>query len=142
MPKTITLAQLKAVGSCDQIDEFERLFGTEVEVTEDLCVEHADIFDWDLAAENFLSKAALDAYNDAAEIALDVYDATVKSARDTIYRMAVNSTLDAYRPDVPSIWDISIANSAWLIYRTVVKAAFKISDVTLARAFARAYLSE
>ena len=63
----ITLAQLKKLRACGaQVALFRKYFGEEVEVTEALCVKHAQEFSWDWAAVNLLSAPALKAYNEAA----------------------------------------------------------------------------
>ena len=59
----ITLAQLRKLGACpDEVAIFEKLFGESVEVTEALCVKHAEKFDWDWAAKRLLTKTQLDEY--------------------------------------------------------------------------------
>ena len=67
MPEPIALAMLRAKHACaDQLKEFERLFGdTPVTVTEELCVQHASIFDWSWAACNLLTAKQRKAYNAA-----------------------------------------------------------------------------
>ena len=62
----ITLAMLKKNGACaDQAAEFARRFGDEVEVTEQVCVSVASVFDWEWAAQHFLTAAAWTAYSEA-----------------------------------------------------------------------------
>ena len=62
MPE-ITLLQLRELGACaDQCAEFEKRFGKSVEVTEELCLSVADVFNWDWAAEYLLGAPALAEY--------------------------------------------------------------------------------
>lgn len=72
--KNITLAQLRAAGACaDQRNKFKELFGSSVEVTVDLCVQHATVFDWDFAATHFLTATALAKYERVSATALAEY---------------------------------------------------------------------
>ena len=59
MSKIITLRQLDAKGACqDQRDKFKEIFGSQVEVTLDLCIKHAQDFDFNWAANYLLSSTA------------------------------------------------------------------------------------
>ena len=59
----ITLAHLKSSGACsDQVELFQKLFGAEAEITVVGCLAVADKFDWDWAAEKFLTAPALAEY--------------------------------------------------------------------------------
>jgi len=59
MSRILTLQQVIDAHACkDQVDLFEKTFGDEVDVTVELAVSVVDMFDWDFAANNFLSKAA------------------------------------------------------------------------------------
>ena len=59
MSKIITLRQLDAKGACqDQRDKFKEIFGSQVEVTLDLCIKHAQDFDFNWAANHLLSSTA------------------------------------------------------------------------------------
>ena len=81
----ITLAMLKKNGACaDQAAEFARRFGDGVEVTEQVCVSFASVFDWDWAARHFLTAAAWAAYNEA------------KAAAGAAYREATAAAEAAY----------------------------------------------
>ena len=73
MSRTLTLAQLK--GTCAQQRAlFRKLFGTSVEVTEALAVEHADSFDWTWAANKLLSAPARAEYEKVRAAAWAEYD--------------------------------------------------------------------
>ena len=51
----ITARLLKFKGACkEQVEKFKELFPDGVEVTESLCVIHAQDFNWDWAAYNLL----------------------------------------------------------------------------------------
>ena len=77
----ITLAMLKKNGACaDQAAEFARRFGDGVEVTEQVCVSVASVFDWDWAARHFLTAAAEAAYSEATAPARAAYrEATARA---------------------------------------------------------------
>ena len=63
MPKTITLDMLYAMNACQkQVDLFAKTFGRSVDVTVELCEEHASRFDFRWAAQNFLSASLLAEY--------------------------------------------------------------------------------
>ena len=71
----ITLKQLRRLNACeDQVLLFERFFGTGIEVTEALCLAHAQDFDWNWAAYNLLSPSAREAYGEARALARKAYD--------------------------------------------------------------------
>lgn len=56
----ITLKQLIDLGACRHARKrFRELFGESVEVTDDLCVKHAEEFDWDWVASHLLSRKQL-----------------------------------------------------------------------------------
>lgn len=59
----ITVRQLKRAGARkDQVKLFRKLFGKEAEVTEALCVKHAQDFDFNWAAARLLPGPALKEY--------------------------------------------------------------------------------
>ena len=59
----LTVKHLVELKACSlQVDLFQRLFGSSVEVTEELCLKHYSEFDWDWAAKHFLTDPALAAY--------------------------------------------------------------------------------
>ena len=77
----ITLAMLKKNGACaDQAAEFARRFGDGVEVTESDCVSVASVFDWDWAAQHFLTAPARAAYDEATAAAGAAYDEATAAA--------------------------------------------------------------
>ncbi len=97
MTSTITLTQLEDAGACkEQCDDFVRLFGTEMVVTEALCVEHAMVFDWNWAAEHLLSETALNVYNTVIESILDAYHTAIRSALGDATTRSANAFARAY----------------------------------------------
>ena len=57
--RTLKLSQIEeADARCDQVELFEELFGSEVEVSISLARKHYDKFDWNWAANNLLSVSA------------------------------------------------------------------------------------
>ena len=103
----ITVKQLRALGACeDQVDLFQRLLGDSVEVTEALCVGHAQEFGagaWDWAAAHLLSPPARAAYEAARAPAWAEYDAATAPAL---------ATYEAARA------------TAWATYKAAVARAF------------------
>ena len=75
----ITVKQLRDLGACaEQVEMFECLFGASVEVTEALCVKHAQDFGvgaWDWAAGHLLSPSARAEYEAAVAPARAEYEA-------------------------------------------------------------------
>ena len=68
----ITATILRAKDACEtQVRRFEALFPNGVEITSELCVLHADSFDWDWAAEYLLP---LDKYADYRANVSALYD--------------------------------------------------------------------
>jgi hypothetical protein len=77
----ITYDTLRTAGACqEQRELFRQLFPKGTEVTEELCVRHAQDFDWEWAAENLLDYAAWKAYRAAETSAWRVYTDTMASA--------------------------------------------------------------
>lgn len=66
----ITTAMLRMKKACEShVLEFERRFPNGIEVTEEVCLSVADIFNWNWAARNFLSWSAKEHYDLAIVIA-------------------------------------------------------------------------
>ena len=77
----ITLAMLKEKCACaNQVAEFARRFGDGVEVTEQVCVSVASVFDWEWAARHFLTAPARAAYSEAKAPARAAYDEATAAA--------------------------------------------------------------
>jgi hypothetical protein len=168
MPMFITAERLRRAGACqDQRETFEEIFPSGVEVTEALCIEHADKFDWEWAAGALLSPEALHIYMAAARPARDTYQAIVApvlivyevaiklawntyAAAITAARSSYNQALaqgacDAARESAcdaarESAWDAydAAAKPAEDAYDAIVKPAIGAYDAALAAAFAQA----
>ena len=62
----ITAKQLRKHGACSaQYELFVRLFGDEVIVTKELCIKHAQDFDWFWAATVLLTRGGYEDYLEA-----------------------------------------------------------------------------
>ena len=92
----ITLAMLKEKGACtEQVAEFARRFGDGVEVTESVCVSVASVFDWEWAAQHFLTAAAEAAYSEATAPAGAAYS-EARAAAGAAYNEATAAAWTAY----------------------------------------------
>ena len=70
----ITARLLKTKGACKgQVAKFTELFPKGVEVTEALCVIHAQDFDWNWAARNLLPLELQKVYDETEAAAWKVY---------------------------------------------------------------------
>lgn len=59
----LTIDMLRSADACDdQVEKFAELFGSEVEVTPEICAQHVSEFNWHWAAENLLSPEKLEEY--------------------------------------------------------------------------------
>ena len=77
----ITVERLKRLRACKaQVARFAELFPDGVEVTEELCIQHAQDFDWRWGSRNLLSPLALAAYDNAVAPARADYDNAVARA--------------------------------------------------------------
>ena len=86
MTKKITLRILKAKGACEsQCERFAALFPEGVEVTEALCIKHADEFNWDWAAQHLLRASASAEYEHVEASALAEYERAKASVFAKIY---------------------------------------------------------
>ena len=92
----VTLKQLKRLKACkDQYDLFAALGLDGVKITEELCIKHAQDFDWDWAAHNLLRKPHWEAYFLTTEPHREAYDLAVKSSRQA-YDLAIKPHREAY----------------------------------------------
>jgi len=83
---TITVKQLRKSGACeDQVKRFRATFGPSVQVTVELCEQHAADFSFEWAAVNLLIDPALAQYERAHAAALAEYE-RVRSAAWAEYR--------------------------------------------------------
>ena len=116
----------------DQLRTFEELFGEgPVTVTEEMCLQHASVFDWDWAARNLLSPRQRKAYKAATAPAREARDAATASAQET-HDATLASALKAYKIAFASAQE-ALA-SAWEAYRASVASAQEDRDPAIARA--------
>ena len=128
----LTLRQLIDEGACvDQRALFKATFGESVDVTEDLCVQHAQDFDWIWAAYHLLSADQQVVYNSALSQAQAAYGAALSQER-AAYRAAVNQARAAYDAAV---------NQAGAAYDAAVDQAQAVYSAAQATTWARAYNS-
>lgn len=98
MPK-VTLQQLYDLDACpEQTRLFEKTFGQEVEITEELCEKYAAVFDFGWAVDRLLN----DPYEDAANACDDAWN--------TLCSRRILSNL-AYKEDKLTIYQIPIARA-------------------------------
>ncbi len=74
MSRTLTLITLKTNNACnEQVELFQKLFGDSVEITPELCIKHANDFDFTWAANNLLSKSSLYKYRNIRDTEYAIY---------------------------------------------------------------------
>ena len=80
----VTADMLRAKGACpDQVARFVEITGGSVEITEALCIAHAEKFDWFWAARNLLPIPAWASYYAAKALAWTTYDKATNLAWKT-----------------------------------------------------------
>ena len=127
MNMIITIAKLQQLDACpSQIIRFKELFGTEVKVTEELCVQYAQEFDFSWAAKNFLPITAQEVYWEDIVSSQKVYNETTAMAWKACSENW--ETQKVYNKEVGKDWDA---------FRGAVASASKIYQEAKARAFAR-----
>ena len=120
--RELTLTHLIDANACSKQRElFQDTFGDSVTVTEELCLKHADDFEWSWAAENLLTTPA------RAE-----YDKVTTPAR---------AECDKVKGAAWAEYD-KVTDSAWAEYDKVRTAAWAEYDKVKASAFARANISQ
>jgi hypothetical protein len=122
--------------------EFKRLFGKSVEVTEALCVEHVQVFDWGGAAEHLLAPAARAAYDEATATAWATYNAAIAPAR-AAYNAATATARAALNKATAMAWAayLKATAPAWATYLEATAPAWATYREARARAFAQAFNS-
>jgi len=87
----ITLSQLREADACeDQYNLFQEKFGEYVDVTTHLCMIHAQDFDWQFAADHFLTGPAIRAYNERITHAIKAYDEDLNAAWRDLHMVDVS----------------------------------------------------
>jgi hypothetical protein len=142
--RKITVSLLREHGACEEgIAKFQRIFPDGVIVTRELCIKHAQQFDWDLAARRLLTPTAwaqylaataepLAQYEAAKATALAQYEAALAAARAQ-YLAAMASVLAQYHAAIDAAW------SQYDAARAAPRAQY---DAARATAFADAYITQ
>jgi hypothetical protein len=144
MNRTITLAQLENANVCSVYTEkFRELFGNSTEVTVELCVRHAQDFDWNWAADNLLTATARRAYDDATATALKAHDDAMATARRA-YEDAMATALEAYEDAMATALEAyeGATAPASRAYEGATAPASRVYYDALATAWATAYLGD
>jgi hypothetical protein len=112
----ITTDTLRERRACaEQVELFASLFPDGVEVTEELCVKHAQDFGWDWASEYLLPRLAHEAYDEAVRPAYKAYNEAIRVAREA-YIEATRPAREAYDEAV---------RPAYKAYDEAVRPAYK-----------------
>ena len=135
----ITIQQLINKDACQsQVDKFRELFGESVDVTPELCLSVASEFDWDWAARNFLSAAALKLYKETRAAALKLYEETRATALK-LYKETRADACKLYKETSAPAWKLyeETCAAAWKLYEETCAAAWKLYEETRAAAFGK-----
>ena len=117
----ITVERLKRLRACKaQVARFAELFPDGVEVTEELCIQHAQDFDWRWGSRNLLSPLALAAYDNAVAPAWVDYKKAVAPARADYKKAIAQARAD---------YDNAVAR-AWAAYEKAGAVAFAKAAVS------------
>ena len=131
MSRTLHITALK--GACaEQRALFRKLFGTSVEVTEALAVEHPASFSWTWAANKLLSAAARAEYDKARAAARAECDKVTAAAR---------AECDKVRAPARAEYE-KVTAAARAEYNKVHAAAWAECDKVRAAAWARSYIMD
>lgn len=142
--RILTAAKLRAINAHrDHLELFVRSFGKSVEITEALCVKHANVFKFGWPVRDLLSKEAEAVYRSSIIEARAAY----ASAFDQAKAVRVNAVAEA-RPlyyDPVAALTVSYERAcrkAWADYNTATEEAQTIYDTVCAAAWARAYIND
>ena len=116
MTKTIGVAKLRKLGAChSQVDKFKEIFGNKpVAVTVELCVAHAQDFNWDWAANNLLTAPAKTEYSRVVASARSEYNRVVAPARSEYDRVAAAARSEYNRVVAPALAEYDrVVAAAW-----------------------------
>ena len=139
---TITIRQLIRAGACaEQRAKFRALFDTSVEVTEELAIQHARMFDWDWAADNLLPEDAWEAYDQAKASAREARGRAQETAWEA-YDQAKAIALEAHDQAQETAWEAYDRAKAIALeaYDRVQETAWEAYDRAKAIAFAGLYI--
>jgi hypothetical protein len=142
--RTLMLQILLDKDACvAQVKLFKKHFGASVEVTPELCVTVALVFDWGWASQNLLSYSAGAAYDKACAPAGAAYD-KVRAPAGAAYDKACASAGAAYdkvRASAQAAYAEACA-PAWAAYNKARVPAQAAYDEACAFAFAVAYIDD
>ena len=144
MSRTITLKMLEEVEACpDQVVLFKKLFGDSTPVTEELCVKYASDFDFDFAAEKFLTEAALGKYEKVSIVSWKECE-KVSAAAWSLYRRVRDAALNEYEKAEDVVWKEyrKVIDAAFNEYKKTKAATCLEYRKTIALTFCRLYNSE
>ena len=111
----ITINQLRKLGACEsQVLKFQELFGESVEVTHELCLEHANAFNWCWVAIKLASATQLKEFrraiadelmelNRALDVAYEMYSQITVSALETYNQTTAAARAEHLRTDNSTI---------------------------------------
>lgn len=151
----ITVEMLRDEGACDgQVEDFIRLFGDQVEVTEGTAIEHAAVFDWSWAADTLLHRPGQVKYRAAMTAAHKAFYKAAAPIRERRYQ-ALTVAEDEYNATVTAEQENGPLDksAAWIKYREASDAAatehreaqeplYRTLNEAQARAFAHAYRAQ
>jgi hypothetical protein len=138
----ITTQLLRDHRACsEQVDLFLANFPAgESEVTEELCLSLAQVFDWGWAGDGLLSFQAREAYDEATHPARRAYHEATSPARhayDTTLRAARRAYDTELYPDWPALDEAT--SSAWRLFLEAMHPARRAHNEAKSVAFARAW---
>ena len=122
----VTVALLKRKGACaTQAALFKELFPKGVEITEEVCVNVADKFNWSWAAEKLLSEPANAAYERATALAYAAYERATAPAPEAYERATALAYEEYRRATAPAYEEYRRATAlAYAAYQRVQAATF------------------
>ncbi len=104
--RSLLLSTLVEKGACnEQVTLFKQRFGIEVQVTEELALSMASVFDWNWASYNLLSRPALKEYNKVYDPSRKEYYKICDSALKEYYKIC-----DSSRKEYDKVRAITFAN--------------------------------
>ena len=150
--RTIKSSDLVRLGACrSHIEFFEKEFGLEVQVTEQLCLKYWDKFSWDWAANKFLTAPACKKYHKEIAPATEKYLKEIAPAWEKYlneitpawdkYEKEIVAAREEYNKEVAAArekYDKEIA-PAWEKYGKEIAQAREGSNKTKAATFARLF---
>ena len=115
--KYISYADLSEKDACEpQAELFLTTFGTEpVEVTKEWCEKYALTFDFNLAAENFLTVETRKAYEKANAPHLKAYEKAAATHWE-VYKKAVATHQEAHEKAIATHWEVYTRAKAVTFY--------------------------